>query len=61
MSLDGKIATHTGDSKYISGSESRRFVHELRNKHDAILVGINTIRIDHPLLTTRLNKKIKIR
>ena len=59
MSLDGKIATHTGDSKYISGSESRRFVHELRNKHDAILVGINTIKIDHPLLTTRLNKKNK--
>ncbi len=55
MSLDGKIATVTGDSKYISGPESRDFVHQLRNKHQAILVGINTILIDHPKLTTRLD------
>jgi diaminohydroxyphosphoribosylaminopyrimidine deaminase / 5-amino-6-(5-phosphoribosylamino)uracil reductase len=54
MSLDGKIATKTGDSKYISGSESRQFVHRLRHIHDAILVGINTVMIDHPSLTTRL-------
>lgn len=59
MSLDGKIATKTGDSKYISGKESRVFVHELRNRHDGILVGINTVRIDHPLLTTRLNRPSK--
>jgi diaminohydroxyphosphoribosylaminopyrimidine deaminase / 5-amino-6-(5-phosphoribosylamino)uracil reductase len=57
MSLDGKIATRTGDSKYISGPESRQFVHRLRNRHRAILVGINTIEIDHPSLTTRLNNK----
>jgi diaminohydroxyphosphoribosylaminopyrimidine deaminase/5-amino-6-(5-phosphoribosylamino)uracil reductase len=54
MSLDGKIATKTGDSKYISGSSSRMFVHRLRHRHQAILVGINTILIDHPHLTTRL-------
>ena len=53
MSLDGKIATHTGDSKYISGPETRSFVHELRHRYDGILVGINTIQLDHPLLTTR--------
>jgi diaminohydroxyphosphoribosylaminopyrimidine deaminase/5-amino-6-(5-phosphoribosylamino)uracil reductase len=55
MSLDGKIATRTGDSKYISGNESRQFVHHLRHTHQSILVGINTILIDHPKLTTRLN------
>lgn len=54
MSLDGKIATHTGDSKYISGPESLAFVHSLRHQHQAILVGINTVMIDHPSLTTRL-------
>jgi diaminohydroxyphosphoribosylaminopyrimidine deaminase/5-amino-6-(5-phosphoribosylamino)uracil reductase len=54
MSLDGKIATVTGDSKYISSLESRAFVHQLRSQHDAILVGINTVLIDHPQLTTRL-------
>ena len=58
MSLDGKIATVTGDSKYISGSESRIFIHQLRNKHQAILVGINTVKIDHPSLTTRLDQDI---
>jgi diaminohydroxyphosphoribosylaminopyrimidine deaminase/5-amino-6-(5-phosphoribosylamino)uracil reductase len=59
MSLDGKIATRTGDSKYISGQKSRTFVHQLRNSHDAILVGINTVMIDHPLLTTRLKGQSK--
>lgn len=53
MSADGKIATKTGDSKYISGKESLAFVHELRNMHDAILVGINTVLLDNPSLTTR--------
>ena len=58
MSLDGKIATVTGDSKYISGNESRVFIHQLRNKHQAILVGINTVKVDHPSLTTRLDQGI---
>ena len=58
MSLDGKIATYTGDSKYISGPESRQFVHRLRHNSDAILVGINTILTDHPSLTTRLSNQV---
>ncbi len=53
MSMDGKIATYTGDSKYISGPETRAMVHDLRHRYDAILVGIQTIRVDHPSLTTR--------
>jgi len=57
MSLDGKIATKTGDSRYISSPESRVLVHELRDRYDAILVGINTIRVDHPTLTARLKNK----
>ncbi len=52
-SLDGKIATHTGDSKYITGSEARKWVHRERDDHDAIMVGINTVLNDDPLLTAR--------
>lgn len=55
MSLDGKIATYTGDSKYITGPLARQVVHQLRHTHDAILVGSQTVTIDHPLLTTRLD------
>jgi diaminohydroxyphosphoribosylaminopyrimidine deaminase/5-amino-6-(5-phosphoribosylamino)uracil reductase len=55
MSLDGKIATRKDDSKYITGQEARGFVHHLRHRHDGILVGIQTIINDHPLLTTRLD------
>jgi diaminohydroxyphosphoribosylaminopyrimidine deaminase/5-amino-6-(5-phosphoribosylamino)uracil reductase len=53
--LDGRIATCTGDSKWISGPLSRSHVHYLRQGVDAILVGIETIRKDNPSLTTRLN------
>lgn len=53
MSLDGKIATRTGDSKWISGSESRSGVHELRGRVDAVIVGRGTVVADDPLLTAR--------
>jgi diaminohydroxyphosphoribosylaminopyrimidine deaminase / 5-amino-6-(5-phosphoribosylamino)uracil reductase len=52
--LDGKTATRTGDSKWISGEESRRRVHQLRNQVDGIVVGIDTVREDNPLLTARV-------
>src|SRR5699024_10800441 len=54
VSLDGKTATHTGDSKWITGEAARRDVHHYRHMHDAILVGVNTVINDNPSLTTRL-------
>ncbi len=50
MSLDGKVATRTGQSKWISGHESRLRTHQLRDTYDAVLLGINTIISDNPLL-----------
>jgi len=57
MSLDGKIATKTGDSKWISSEEARRYVHCLRHQVDAIMVGVNTIIADDPYLTARVGKE----
>lgn len=53
MTLDGKIAASTGDSRWISGEASRQRVHELRGQADAILVGRGTAAADDPLLTAR--------
>ena len=53
MSLDGKIATSTGDSKWISGEESRRRVHNLRHQTDVIMAGVRTLLKDNPRLTVR--------
>ena len=53
LSLDGKIATKSGDSKWISGEEARKYVHNLRHISDAIMAGVNTILIDDPHLTCR--------
>jgi len=54
MSLDGKVATRTGDARWITGEAARRRVHELRDRVDTIMVGSGTVRTDDPELTTRL-------
>jgi len=53
MSLDGKIATSRGDSRWISGEEARKYVHQLRYMTDAVMVGVNTVLADDPQLTAR--------
>ena len=51
--LDGKVATHTGDSRWISGPSARQFVHKLRARVDAVMVGVGTALADDPMLTAR--------
>ncbi len=53
MTLDGKIATKTRDSKWITNEKSRKFVHDLRNQYMSIMVGVGTIIADNPSLDTR--------
>jgi diaminohydroxyphosphoribosylaminopyrimidine deaminase / 5-amino-6-(5-phosphoribosylamino)uracil reductase len=55
MTLDGKVATRTGDSKWISGESSRRRAHHWRAESDAVVVGIGTALADDPLLTSRID------
>ena len=52
--LDGRIATRTGDAKWVTGESSRHYVHQIRHEMDAIMVGIGTVMADDPMLTTRL-------
>ena len=53
--IDGRIATSTGDSKWITNEKSRKYVHRLRHENDAILIGTGTLRSDDPSLTSRID------
>lgn len=56
-SLDGKIATRTGDSKWITSDKSRIYAHRIRKNYDAIMVGVNTVRRDNPKLEAWFSRK----
>lgn len=58
MTLDGKIATYTGDSKWVTGEEARKRVHQLRNQYMAIMVGRGTVEADDPMLNCRLDGNV---
>lgn len=58
QSLDGNIATHKNNSKYISSKSSLKFVHKLRSELDAVMIGGNTARIDNPKLNVRFTKGV---
>ena len=58
MTLDGKIACHTGDSKWVTGETAREHVHELRRLYSAILVGIGTVLADDPMLNCRIDEGV---
>lgn len=54
MTLDGKIAAYTGDSKWVTGETAREHVHQLRRKYSSILVGVDTVIADDPMLNCRI-------
>ena len=60
MTLDGKIATKSGDSKWVTGERSRAIVHRIRSQMDAIITAPGTIRVDDPLLTARDSQGIPL-
>lgn len=57
MTMDGKIATHTGESRWITGEDARRNVHEDRHRYQSIMIGVGTLLTDNPLLSCRLENK----
>ena len=59
MTLDGKIAAYTGDSKWVTGEAARHRVQEMRSEHMAIMAGIGTVRADDPLLNCRLEGDVR--
>ena len=59
MTIDGKIATYTGASRWVASTASLRFAHHLRNLYDSILVGVGTVLVDNPRLDVRRVQKIK--
>ncbi len=58
MTMDGKIATYTGDSKWVTGEVARHHVHELRKRYSAIMVGIGTVLVDNPMLNCRIEEGV---
>lgn len=56
--LDGRVATQNGDSKWISGEESRAIVHKYRKQYDSVMIGRNTLNADNPRLTARSGEKV---
>lgn len=58
MTMDGKIASYTGDSKWVTGEAARHHVHELRRRYSAIMVGIGTVLADDPVLNCRIDEGV---